>query len=1573
MGILEDPLTGNNRFSSEDIYVSNFMNSRQNNTQYVDVLSVNQLDTGSNSKIDYLYSYYVSRYFTVQENVKGTSISQFNYAGKTIYDLIKTSDVQEIIRKDNLIDINDIYVSYQDGKEYTDSTGRKKYRIILEKYTDKFVSSIETLCRIVVLLEDPNPEGLILTYNKVELTTEGFLVGSISNFKETINAVSLFSRESEESLVIDYSSKHDKTYAVKSVEKLEDKFSVGGAFDSRGYNFYVNKKAIPDNRNYEIFNWRIVGKIKRSFDYANRIDGGTNGSGGIVNVGIIKANTKTDYSEHYKIFTKLDVENNPINIYNYRFENPISKSSGLQKEDANYWIADIESVTHDQIKKFDFLILVVNSNTDIYSIIPKIKSFTDNGGCLFIEVEGQFSDSVKSILPSPVGQLVSGSATSITYNRTESNDYSDLNLFSKNQTWDIQTSTFDTGYGAYGKISQNVTAFDSGLSTYQTLNTNIGPVFVQFRTNVKDSGSVSCGNIFMNTVSINKKAGADYLSGNTTATVPTSSRQMILTSDAEGPLKYFYNSILVGLISKYYTTSNSSNSFTSNLLTPVLFHATSWNTSWALNGPTTDDNYAYNDILIKNDQIDEYAQYGFTKEQNGDLYRKLSDRTIKELFIQDFSASVPNSYGQFYNSNDSITYYIEFTNSTIIPKNGTYLENSISSGITTPYKTFELSNTQAEQTQYVKTTTISRPLNVPSNFGLFYIKDRFRDITNTRNNQPNIVNDNPYSYSYDFKTSWKKVVSQESSLSFDLSFDVDFTIQLPISIKSWERLYEQVGEKDADPSQPIDAQLKFEQGQYSSSAASTTTIPLSKIGKNITNKYFCREDFINYSTIHNPNAADRSLNHYPYTGDIDLGNSPKQYSVGPRTGDLNTGTYVHYIQWTMKKDGYSVSTDGILGPQTGSALTSFQSKYGLATIDQQVDSETKSAMAYFWSTKKQKNQLAAIKKEITTHYAGINKSSIGDKVIEYIDAAINYADPVSVTQTGSIKRISYTGSTKTPGTIVANVFIALPDSVVDRNEFGDIYNIKIKTGVCGLVVEDLKFYKTETNETNLSRFPQEGGLDRLSGNTINIEANSEQEITVNFVSNPASAYKFLFLKLRGKKLPAQYGTGQGIFVDYITVNYLPDPGAKVPVYDWVNYDRGSLDVTGYLDVKSTIESKDLTILNTPKQQKITSTTYHSLPMTVQDFYYIDQNGARNTFTYQSGSTNKIENGTQLSLTSVFDLKIENGTTDQWGEMTLDFSKSSVAQSSSVTLSNKKVGISGQTLSSSSPYINYVDVDASSKELTGASEFNVQYDVDVNSLSSEIIYGGETIVGEHRHLYASFLGKDQAKTDRISPVNKSAVEYLSGIVCLCDENGKPVGKPNFQIQTNNNDSVSVNITNIYLEKNSNFAEDGLVYGFYDLSAKKFLGKNISYSEYIERNGDNNIYIAVMATDYDGNVLSDDIDFAGFSTIPVSIAKVPNKVICPIYNIRFKNKASIEVFKPQNFLDKKTPWYVGVSSGSFVRSLEVDTQKIYNEDISWLKKYINGQSSKVAIKAYYDTTNYASSGWSKVLRNAICRYI
>ena len=87
LGMLEDPVTGNNRFSSEDIYVTDIMNSRKNTTDYININLLNQNSSGLQSRTDYIYSYYVSRFFTVQENIKSTQIQNFTYAGKNIFDL----------------------------------------------------------------------------------------------------------------------------------------------------------------------------------------------------------------------------------------------------------------------------------------------------------------------------------------------------------------------------------------------------------------------------------------------------------------------------------------------------------------------------------------------------------------------------------------------------------------------------------------------------------------------------------------------------------------------------------------------------------------------------------------------------------------------------------------------------------------------------------------------------------------------------------------------------------------------------------------------------------------------------------------------------------------------------------------------------------------------------------------------------------------------------------------------------------------------------------------------------------------------------------------------------------------------------------------------------------------------------------------------------------------------------------------------------------------------------------------------------------------------------------------------
>ena len=442
----------------------------------------------------------------------------------------------------------------------------------------------------------------------------------------------------------------------------------------------------------------------------------------------------------------------------------------------------------------------------------------------------------------------------------------------------------------------------------------------------------------------------------------------------------------------------------------------------------------------------------------------------------------------------------------------------------------------------------------------------------------------------------------------------------------------------------------------------------------------------------------------------------------------------------------------------------------------------------------------------------------------------------------------------------------------------------------------------------------------------------------------------------------------GMFIEKI-VFYNTSEGEYEDVFGDVQYADLDKVVTGFIDVKTTKEVPGLTIANTPRTDKFTSADFYKLPLTVTSFYYKDSDEAKKTFTYETGSTDKIEPNQALNLTSVASLKINNGVTRGWGEISLDLAKAIVSPAEPLVVSQKKVAPTGQTTSLTSPYINYVTLAQNKETYNGADQVDLTYDVNVSSLSSEASYSTDVVMPvSHKHLYASFLGNNQAKTARVSPKNKNRLTYLDGVVCLCDDSGLPVGI-NVSLATTLEMRGMIgdfnSITNVYLEKNSNFASDGLVYGFYDLAAKKFLGTNISYSEYLEKNGAQNIYIALLATDYDGNTTNDDIDYAGFQTIPITNINVPNQLICPVYNVKFKNKTAIQLQKPQNNLSKKNPWHVGISSGSFTKTYELDLDKIYNEDIFWLKEYALEDKNTCTVKAFYDTTNFNNVGWSKIL--------
>ena len=442
----------------------------------------------------------------------------------------------------------------------------------------------------------------------------------------------------------------------------------------------------------------------------------------------------------------------------------------------------------------------------------------------------------------------------------------------------------------------------------------------------------------------------------------------------------------------------------------------------------------------------------------------------------------------------------------------------------------------------------------------------------------------------------------------------------------------------------------------------------------------------------------------------------------------------------------------------------------------------------------------------------------------------------------------------------------------------------------------------------------------------------------------------------------------GMFIEQITFQNSSE-GEEEDTFGWVTKTEPDKVVTGFIDVKTVKEISSLTVANTPRTDKFTSADFYKLPLTVTSFYYKDTDNVEETFVYETGSTDKIEAGQALNLTSVASLKINNGVTKGWGEISLDISKAIVSPAEPLVISQKKVAPTGQTTSLTSPYINYVTLAQSKETYNGADQVDLTYDVNISSLSSEVSYSNDVVTpSSHKHLYASFLQPNQAKTVRVSPQNKNRLTYLDGVVCLCDDSGRPVGMDVSLSSTTEMRGMIGDfnsITNIYLEKNSNFASDGLVYGFYDLAAKKFLGTNISYSEYLEKDGAQNIYIALLATDYDGNVVNDDMDYAGFQSIPITNINVPNKLICPIYNIKFKNKTAIQLQKPQSSLSKKNPWHVGVSSVSFTKTYKLDLDKIYNEDIFWLKQYALEDENTCTVKAFYDTTNFNNVGWSKIL--------
>lgn len=216
-------------------------------------------------------------------------------------------------------------------------------------------------------------------------------------------------------------------------------------------------------------------------------------------------------------------------------------------------------------------------------------------------------------------------------------------------------------------------------------------------------------------------------------------------------------------------------------------------------------------------------------------------------------------------------------------------------------------------------------------------------------------------------------------------------------------------------------------------------------------------------------------------------------------------------------------------------------------------------------------------------------------------------------------------------------------------------------------------------------------------------------------------------------------------------------------------------------------------------------------------------------------------------------------------------------------------------------------------------------------------------------------------DGIVLLAKKPLTYNSGQVYLNNLQTifKPIGIPGYteisaailSIPDGVERDIRFGDVNVYSEITNT---DGMIYGFYDIKEKEFIGKKISYVDLLSK-GLDNVYLAVCAIDADGNT-QNQIDYIGpkISTTfkPVSI---PLKKIYPVYSVKFNSNSRIRLGNMSLDIEKNKAWPLSVTQGSFKKSIYLDSN-IYSD---WKANYLNQE-----LVCHYETHNTPGVSWSKI---------
>lgn len=794
---------------NSEVSISNVLINKQLNQDPSGNLGLNRLNDYSARLDDFssmpiAHSFYVSRHYTILPK----TASVYNGIGKSF-------------NLNNPESFN-IRIVDSSGNKYVDEFNNERYEIFIERYPTSEEDAANDFYKVIALIDDPDPVGLYLVYDKFERNESNIPYNQFLNYKEYINSMPVYSYVVEESEVIDPSSYDRNVYSTQLFAHKENKL-LKNSINDEGWKVVTPKKAIQDPRTFQNFNWRLLAKINYNFSKINDIYQSTERA--IFKAAVLYSGLIENMHNPY-VFANL--EESVINQQNFLFENPLSPA-GSNKSQRSYWAVNIDTfnstyATSPGINAYDYdMILWTPSSTITDSQKRVIDSFLANGVSVFLDCSllNQTSLTASGLANFDYSLNITSKTTgyiSIDETYQEGDDTFngwDLNIYQENDTSTVRShnvfgprvnrlnndavvpvrvfngnpESADGSAKSIVSIQDGSNSFTAILRDKYTASSEFSSFIIislnPFLTYVNDNYGV-------NGISI---AGTNNGASNSYPVGVPGNQKVLLSEAVIGPNKLFYNI----LTDSNRNRVNHRTKFSEN--STVIWNISPWRNSWTINGKR--DSEGKVTVLFE----DEKLNYDFKeKSQEQQSSNATTQQTtfcreihpsIGNLLQADFElTSVAQDANSIINTDYSnVELYLECTNNNVEFLNFEKLDsnNFTFADSKTTYNIFKLSETAKKKlasssiTLDAYTKTLSKEFDTQSIFYPYIILD-YSDYEN----QTNSVIKTPKEYlpgsqfvkdyDFDFKTQVYVTQTQTNRSTFTVSWFTQFTTGLEATV-----------------------------------------------------------------------------------------------------------------------------------------------------------------------------------------------------------------------------------------------------------------------------------------------------------------------------------------------------------------------------------------------------------------------------------------------------------------------------------------------------------------------------------------------------------------------------------------------------------------------------------------------------------------------------------------------------------------------------------------------------------------------------------------------------------------------